>query len=318
MDIENKEKNIEELDLWDLLAKVGTVVKNSLIYLLRRSLLLFTFIIVGCAYCIFQSEGDKKYYSSTVQFRSKNVNCALIISQIDALDGLLNEGKYEEVALILQVPKEELESIKSIKGLYALDANRDKYPDYADENEYVKKSPRDTTLGKMNDYFYLRLDVYSDKIFASISKSLKEYINRNEFLKRENDFALIQQEEMLKKLKDQVALLDSFQKIEYFDKNKAQSSTGQQLYFNDQKRLYHNDYLALYRQLQEAEKEQDLYSEIITLTQDFPPLTTPENSLLFYLKKHVWKFLLFGFLVVLFWDNRKFIISNVFGKKKKV
>ena len=112
-------------------------------------------------------------------------------------------------------------------------------------------------------------------------------------------------------------MLDSFQKIEYFERNKGQGSAGQQLYINDRRQLHHNDYINLYERLQNAEKELGLYGDIITLTQDFPPLATPENSFSFYFKKYIWWFLLLGFSVAIFWDNRKFLISNMLGKKNK-
>lgn len=316
MNDNNKEKNTDELDLWDLFKRMGLAIKSFFVYLLRRSVWLVVFIVIGVIFCIYLSSKDKKYYSATVQFRSKNVNSALIISQIDALGSLLDDKKYDELVLMLQAPKDVIEEVKDIKGLYALDANRDKYPDYADINERVKTNPSDTTLGKMDDYFYLKLDVYSDKPFTSILQALRDYISKDEFLRRENEFAISQQKQLLETVKNQVALLDSFQKADYFKRDRV--SGGQQLYLIDEKgkSLYHNDYLDLYEKQQEVEKDIEFYNDVITPTQGFSPLATPENPLTFYLKKYIWRFLLLSFICVLLWDNRKFLLSNILGKKK--
>lgn len=316
MHTEDKEKDADELDLWDLFKKMWLAIKKLFVYLLRRSIWFAIFIVIGVIFCVFQSSKDKKYYSSTIQFRSNNINSALIISQINALDNLLKEQKYDKLALILQTPKDVVEEIKSIKGLYALDVDRDKHPDFADVKELVNANPRDTTLGKMNDYFYVKLDVYSDKPFTNILQGLRDYISRDEFLKRENEYAISQQKQMLATIKDQVSLLDSFQRVDYFKRDRVTAS--QQLYLIDEKGkfLYHLDYIDLYEKQQKFEKNLEFYCDVITPTQGFSPLTTPENSFTFYLKKSIWWFLLLGFVCALLWDNRKFLLSNILGKKR--
>lgn len=319
MDTENKEKNTEELDLWDLLKTIWnacySAIGKFLLYLLRKSLWIISFMVLGIAFCIFLSSTAKKYYSSTVQMRS-NVNSSLIISQIDVLNDLIKAGKYEELALALQLPVEVTKEVKSIKGLYAVDANKDGYPDYADVNEEVKKNPRDTTIKKLDEYLYLNLEVYSDVVFPNVAKTLKSYIKKNEFLGRENDIIRAQGEALLIELKKQVSLLDSFQKVEYFDKTRSGYSSQQLFMLGDKSQtLYHGDYISLYNQQLEKERELELYNEIVTIIQDFPPLSTPANPLMSYLKKYVWKFMLLGFVCAILWDNRKFILSNAFQKK---
>ena len=315
MAAEDKEKNVEELDLWELFKKIGQALKSCFVYLLRRSIWLAAFVAIGVIFCIYLSLKDKKYYSSMAMFCSKNVNSTLVISQIDALGDLFAKKKYDELVLMLQIPRDVIEEVKSIKGLYAIDADRNKYPDYADVNEQVRANPKDTTLGKMDDYFYLKLDVYSDKPFASILQALQYYINKDEFLKRENEYAIVQQKQLLATMKEQVALLDSFQKADYFKRGGI--SGGQQLYLIDEKgtRLYHSDYLLLYQKQQKLEKDLAFYTDVITPVQGLSLLTTPENSFVFYLKEHIWKFLLLGFICVLLWDYRRFLLSNMLGKK---
>lgn len=321
MNTDSQEKHTEEeLDLWVLLKKIWDVcylaVSRLLMYLLRKSRWIITFMIIGVAFCVIFSFVGKKYYSSIVQMRS-NVNSTLIIAQIDVLNDLVNVGKYGELALILQLPIEVVKEVKTIKGLYAIDVDRDGYPDYADFDERIKKNPQDTTIKKLSNYFYLSLEVYSDVIFPNVAKTLKSYIKKNEFLGREDDIIRLQKEDMLLEIKNQIALLDSFQRVEYFSKNK-QGYGAQNLFMlgdNNQK-LYHDDYIALYNRQQAFERDLELGNDIITIIQDFPPLSTPANPLTSYLKRYVWIFMVLGFICAILWDNRKFILSNMLGKKK--
>lgn len=322
MDVDGKEKNTEELDLWNLLKKIWdacySAVAKFLTYLLRKSLWIVSFTIIGIGFCVFICSVEKKYYSSTVQMRS-SVNSSLVIPQIDALDDLIKAAKHEDLALILQLPIEVVEEVKSIKGLYAIDVNDDEEPDYADINEYVKNNPQDTTVKKVSNYFYLKLDVYSDVVFPNVAKTLKEYLGKNEFLERENEIIVTQRQELLKEVKKQVAMLDSFQRVEYFEKGRQGYGSENLFMLGDKgQQLYHQDYISLYNQQLKLEKEVDLYSDdIITVIQDFPPLTSPANSFSSYLKKHLWRFIVLSIVCAIVWDNRKFLLSHMFGQKKK-
>ena len=319
---ENKEKQVEaeELDLWSLLKKIWDAcysgISKLLLYLLRKGLWIIASMVIGVGFCLYLSSTSKKYYSSTVQMRS-NVNSALIIRQIDVLNDLIKSNKREELALILQLPVGVVKEVKRIRGLYAIDANRDGYPDYADFDEKIKNNPQDTTLKKTDRYFYLNLEVYSDVIFPNIARTLKTYIGENEFVKREDDILRLQKKELLNEVKKQVALLDSFQRVEYFDKSR-QTHGSQNLFMLGDKsqQLYHTDYIALYNKQQEIEQDLELNDDIITVIQDFPPLSTPENRLTRYIKNYVWIFMLLGLASAILWDNRKFLISNIFSEKK--
>ncbi len=309
MTTENQSQNSsDELDLFYILKKaynaccsaLGSILK----FLLRKSLWLLIAAMLGAVFSYYVFSKSKKYYTSTVQLISKNVPCDLIISQIDALNGLLINRDYKSLSLMLNLPDTALKEVKSIKALYAIDANKDHLPDYADILEKVKKNPQDTSIKKMHDYFYLRLEVFSEKAFPSVASSLKSYIRRNTFLQDENALAIGQKERLLEEVKKQVTRLDSFQRTEYFEKNKT---ANQQFILNGNgdKSLYHNQYINLFSQQQGIEKDLQLYPDVITVVQDFPPLSRPENTMMSYFKSYVPAFLLLGLLCALLWTYRK-------------
>lgn len=316
----NNQQPQNEIDLIDLMKNLynfcRTNIKAFFTFLLRQSVWLVGFGILGIGFSIFLSLNSKKYYSSSVQILSNNVNCNYVIAQIDALDGLLAKEDYQQLSSLLDIPESILPDVKSIKALHAIDANKDSIPDYMDELELAKRNPRDTSIRKMNNYFYLKLEVFSEQAFAPIAKSLTQYLNKSKLLTKENTYSVLQKKLMLDEVKKQVSLLDSFQKVEYFIDSRGKTAASQQTVFMSEKdkKLYHKDILGLYKQQLRLEKELELYSNVITITQDFPPLSAPENTLGLYLKKYVWKFVLAGFLFSVLWYYRKPLSSAILRK----
>ncbi len=315
--MENKtQTNNNEIDLFSVLQSIakwiGKGISAFLKFLYRNFLWICLLVVLGGATGFLIGHFSKKYYQSSILMQSKNINCSLVIREIDALNEFFVQKKYDAIAKRLSISEKEAQLVKSISGIYAIDVNRDDYPDYADLTERYKKNPSDTAEKKMSDFFYVKMELYSKEVPELLPVSIKNFIGNNSFCQRENAFHLQQKQEKLKELKYQLSLLDSLQKTDYF-KNVNNLAKGEQLFLvGDRGRpLFHQDYMKLYEEIQELELDLGLYSnEVITIMQDMPqPSLIPQNSTIGTMLIFMGWFLGFGFLGLIIKENRKAIIA---------
>ena len=322
----NKPQATEEIDLIELFNKIGNSIKKGVMWiinrlqdfvllLIRKSIWIILFSIIGAfvGYSFFKA--TPRYYSSEMVAISNTLNNNYIVSSINLLDDLFKGANHSIAANYLEIPVEQAKKIKSIGAYYGIDVNKDGIADYIDFKKTF--NPKDTSIRRLSDFFYVKLEVYSESVFGSARDGIKKYINKNNFIIENNQVRIAQSEELIKSIELEIKKLDSLQKIQYFEIPKSQKANNTQMVVLNEKemKLYHEQILALQQQKLRLQKDITINKDPITVVQDFTPLSKAENPVTKYVINWVALFSLLGFIVSLLWQFKKAIIQLIKDKQ---
>ncbi|GAJ24112.1 unnamed protein product, partial [marine sediment metagenome] len=190
--------------------------------------------------------------------------------------------------------------------------NMDGIPDMVDDkNNYDE----DTSVTHMSSRFDVRVKTLHPQSLDKVRDGILYHINTNQFFEKNNRIRLRQLRERIDKTETELSELDSLQNYKYFEeRQKGKFSEGQMVFLNEQEtKLFHESVFELYQSKQDLDMELDIYSEIVTVLDDFTPPAQPVNSYLNIAKTWVIRFFIIGILLVLilsFWGNFKEIYKK--------
>jgi hypothetical protein len=252
---------------------------------------------IGVAVSFFFFKIFTPYYSSIM------IGRANVLGNNYVIDHVNNLGKVTDtlaLARILNIPDSSAKHIVSIGGYYGIDTDLDGIANYIDfKNAYTYNSG-DSVKKKILDVFYIQVQVTNESVFNSVNQGIITSITTNPHFVKQNDVRLQQIQGRIQEINVQLQLLDSLQKFDYFNEEKANLKTsGQLVVWNEKDRqLYHNNILSLYNDKQNLEQQLFIYDDPITVIQDFSTLSVVENPLSLYLKVWVPISLLIGLCFV--------------------
>lgn len=315
----------DEIDLLELFGKMwrgikngiswcGNLAKDFFLLLIRKSLWIAGFGIVGVIVGIIFFSTSPRYYSSEMTAISNALDNNYIISSINLLNDLFRDKNYEIASNYLEIPIREAEKIRSIAAYYGIDVNKDGVVDYVDYNGTY--NPKDTSVKRSSSFFFIKLEVYSENIFVPARDGLKKYIYKNNYILENNRIRIAQSENMISSINQEIQKLDSLQKIEYFEVPRTQkASTSQMVILNEKEiKLYHEQILGLEREKLKIQRDIAINKDPITVVQDFTPLSRAENPASKYIIKWGLLFAFLGFVTSLLWQFRKSIIKLIVEK----
>ena len=240
-------------------------------------------IFIGIAASYILNLSTKNFYSSDIILRSNTISNADMISYINKLHTLCAEKNYAELASSLSLPQEEVRYIKDIQAFWYIDLGSDQIPDYVDFTG--KHNVLDTINVRMSNRFLIRVKTSIPSNLSGIREGIFSYINKNQFFRDQNELRLKQTDALMARIDYEVHLLDSLQKVKYFEESRRlmPKEGGQMIFLQDYKtQLLHEDINKLIIQRQEIELDRIIYSELITLLSDFTPPIKPKNGTLYY------------------------------------
>ncbi|MFP4024822.1 MAG: hypothetical protein ACLFVR_09865 [Thiohalospira sp.] len=320
-----EEKRNDEIDLIEVFQKMGQGIKNLfnnflnflykvLLFLIRRAMIIGIVLILFLAYGAFKYKTSPSYYSSTLEAYSNVISSTDMINYINNINELSKEKDLQTLESKLGIDSTELKKIKSVKAYKVIDLNKDGVTDIVDFNN--KYATSDTTISETR--FVIKVEVLDQSVFPIIQNSILDYIESNTYIKELNTIRKRQIQELISKLNDEISLLDSLKKYEYFKKqNQLTPQAGQLLVMNEKEtQLYHEQIISLYREKQLLEERLEIRTDPITIIQDFSALAVTENKLITYLKANGLWGIVFGLLIALFIENRK-VIKKVFQDSRR-
>lgn len=325
-EVNNRPQPSDEIDLIQFFGRIWKSFKNAInwlidligkffILLIRKSLWIISFGIIGLivAYVLFTI--SKRFYSSNMTAISNSVDNTYIVNSINLLNNLFKEKNYQTAADYLNIDVQKVSQIKSIEAFYMLDFNKDRIPDQIDYEKTF--NPKDTSITRMNNFFVVRLEVFDEGIFENARDGIIKYINRNKFITENNEDRIRQNLALIETLKSEIKKIDSLQKVEYFELPQMQrASSNQMVVLNEKERkLYHDQKLALEKEKLKLEKELIINREPITIVQDFTPLSKAENPYSKYAIIFGLLFALLGFAFSLIWQYKKIIYNLITVKQ---
>ncbi len=317
-----RQQATDEIDLIELFNRMGGGIKrgvlwtyrlilNFLMLIFRKSLWIVAFTIIGLivAYVLYQV--SRRFYSSEMTAISNSINNTYVVNSINMLNDLFKQRNYSIAASYLNIDISRAQQIKSVEAFYTIDINKDGIPDYTDyKREY---DPKDTLVKRLNSYFVIRLKVYDEGVFAQVRDGIKSYIYKNKFVVDNNNERIRQNKILIETIENEIRKLDSLQKVEYFELPQMQrASSNQMVVLNEKDRkLYHDQKLALEREKLKLEKDLNINSEPITVVQDFTPLSKAENPYSRYAVRIGLFFAILGFISSLLWQYRLTIFKLI-------
>lgn len=320
-----KQQVTDEIDLLELFNRMGRSIRkgfawayqqilNFLMLLLRKSLWIIGFTLIGLvvAYIIYQN--TRRYYLSEMTAISNSINNTYVVGSINLLNDLFREQNFAIAANYLNIDVTKAQQIKSIKAFFTIDINKDRIPDYVDYKETY--NPKDTLVKRLDNYFVTRIEVYDETVFPEAREGLKSYIYKNKFIIDNNNERIRQNNMLIATLEAEIRRLDSLQKVEYFELPQMQrAATNQMVVLNEKDRkLYHEQKLALEREKLRLERDNIINSDPITIVQDFTPLSKAANPYSRYAYIIGILFAILGFIASLLWQYRQIIMDAIKNK----
>lgn len=315
----NQKRPNDEIDLLELFNKMGKGIKwffiniwniflKVTVFLIRKSLYLIAFIILGFLVALLQFNTSDRFYSSDMILRSNSVNNADMIAHINKLHFYGEENNKQALAQSLNLDSAEVENIVDVEAFWIIDRNRDGIPDLVDNKN---KYDQDTTVTHMSSRFDVRVKTLQPQSLDKVKGGILRHINTNLFFEKINRIRLVQLRERIAKTETELSELDSLQNYKYFEeRQKGKFSEGQMVFLSEQEtKLFHGSVFELYQSKQNLDRELDIYSEIVTVLDDFTPPAQPENSFSQIAKRWVILFFVLGLFFVVILSFRKELIS---------
>ena len=300
-------KNNDEIDLIEIFSKFANWTKaicnNFIMFFIRNFISLSIFILIGIGIALANYFITKRYYNTEMVLQTNAVSSVEMINYINTFD-------------IKSFNKNNSNVLKDIKAYYIIDINRDEQPDYVEYNNIT-----DTTITnhRMKDKVDILISVYKNSSLDSIKDKILSFINKNTYFQKVNNIRINQLNNLISKTNVELQKLDSVESINYFYKEPYEKSNEKNMIILNEKnvKLFHKDILSLYRRKQSYKKQLALYKNIVTVTQDFYPVTKVKNSLTKKLKDFLIIFFCIGLVYSIIIDQRKNLKTLIQRSKKK-
>jgi len=258
-----KEKNQEvEIDLLDLGSKtvsgIGKGIKalynhtvgafeGILLFFLRNRIQFIIVVFIGLVLSGVSYKMKKQFFhSEMIAYSSISANSEIIKS--------INSWNYAR-----EFNETDVENIKDVYASFLLDVNEDGNWDIIEGQETV--TALDTTLGsRVDGVFAVMVEVYDTALVMPVKEKLMNYVFSNEKVQRRNNERILELDRLQAKIGEQLLLLDSLQKYEYYKEDDpmimpATGGSNMLILQKKDKRLYHENIIALYKQQIELKRQ---------------------------------------------------------------
>jgi len=306
----------KELDLIDILktcacyiASFFRLIYKGLIWILRfmykNKVKLGAFLVAGFLIALFVSRKDNLAYKANT-IMTINLHDAYFFNDlISTLDSYcLNENK-SLLKNALGVSDIDAKNIIAVKSYFFIDKLIDGTPD---EIDFEKKydHPTDTTSVRMKDRLYVQVIVKDTTILKNMTQYLFHYFSNNSILNSENEIRLKQMDENINSTNNEISMLDSLRKLEYFKRNKdASINMDKTVLLNEkEKKLYHSDIFELEHRKHQMQWTKEVNNQSVTFISEFNAEAKAANRLSQSAIKYMSLMFVLGVIFSLFWNFR--------------
>ncbi|MDO9341739.1 MAG: hypothetical protein Q7T72_14620 [Bacteroidales bacterium] len=331
----NKNVRDDGIDLLDLFRRMGRTLSRwgktlgrafliTTVFLIKRWLPLGLSIALGIGVSFLLKTTSRSSYTSDLILRNNNVELVLgknnvdlelsrntmsnadMISYLNRLKTYCEEGNLTALANSISISEQKVKNILNISAFWIIDKGDDKIPDFVDYN--YNHNIYDTVNVRMQDRLDIRVRINSPQELTAVRNGIISFINRDSLFQQRNRVRLRQNNELLKRLDNDILQLDSLQKVKYFEetRNRIPQSGGQMIFIQEQKtQLVYGDIYSLYSRKQTLESERELYKGIVTVLSDFSIPSKRDNGALYYGKFYIPLFFCITVLILILVANRK-------------
>jgi hypothetical protein len=294
-----KTPGTSEIDLIDALSRLWSglskLFRRITIFLIRKSLWLMGFFLLGAGVAFLFYSLSQRHYTSTMMAQMNVLSNTYAVDYTNRLGEIRDSLGY---AKFLNIPISAAKHISSVCAFYGIDTDGDNNVDYVDVHRTFQFNSQDTIKRKVPKIFYVQVTVSEPSIFPLINKGITAALKSNPHFIERNKMRIEQLKITIAELEAQYQRLDSLSRFEYFNSERAVLRKSGQIFVLNEKeqQLYHEHLLNMRNRISLYKQELALYSEPITIIQDFPALSIVDNPLSSYMKTWVLVFLCAGII----------------------
>jgi hypothetical protein len=333
----NKNVKNDEIDLLDLFRRMGKTFSLwghalgraflvSVVFLLKRWLVLGLSIGVGIGISYILKSTSPSFYTSDMVLRNNLVQVdkqkikdeagttASMISKIGKLHSFCSENNTYALSEALKMTPEQVKNISDISPYWIIDQGKNGIPDFVDYK--FNHNVYDTVNIRMQDRLDIHVIIHSPQDLNLVRNGIIDYIENDSLYQQRERLRNMQNKELLSRIDYDIKMLDSLQKVKYFEetRNMKPEKGGQIIFMQEQKtQLVYSDIYTLYDKKQILESDRDLFKGILTVLSDFTFPTKRKNGFMYYGKTVIPFVFLFSLLILILIANRR-KIREIFSK----
>lgn len=280
---DNRNVRNDEIDLLDLLARIGktlsrwlnalgTALLIAIVFIIKRWLPLGLSILFGFGVSALLKKTSTPFYTSDIVFKNNAVATSDIIPYFNKIRSYSLAGNTNALAEALSLDLEIAKNITDITCYWLLDLNQDSIPDYTDYKGTINAADTTNFKLRMQDRFNIRVRMKASQEMISVRNGLIAYIEKDSLFRQLNRVRLNQSSELIARLDYDILQLDSLQQVKYFEETRnSKSQSGSQMIYLQapSTQLVYNDIYSLYDKKLALESELELYSGVVTVLSDF-------------------------------------------------
>ena len=313
----NKKTATEEIDLIEVFSKIKLWIESnfkklmkliilSILFTIRNGLWFILFIIIGIIIGVVNHSTTKLFYKSQMICHSQILKSSEVVNYI-------NNWNFKS-----SLSKHTQDKLKDIHATFLLDINDDGNWDVIENFGNFENLDTSIMNQRLHSDFCIELEVYDTTIISEVKQEVLKYLSLNKRASTRNNINIRQLQELIPKIKKEISELDSLKKKEYFSDSKPLNAKLNEMFLIEEKeiRLFHNDVINLIKQEQQVEKKLFLSSTPFEVITDFSTPNKEVNNRTSLIKKFIKISLLLGFFIILYFDQRKFILNIIRTNKK--
>ncbi len=305
----------KEIDLIDIIQVIFNYIRKFFLYvkdvcvwlvrfLFQAKWFLIIAVACGIAFSFYASRKSNLFYKGEVEMRFNIYDAYFYKNLTNFLNVYLKEENRASLVQTLQISPEVAANLALIDSYFFIDNSTGVLEvDYANKFETQK----DTTIRRINDRLMLVVVSRDTTIYPDLLGKIKYFFENNPTVLEENAIRLQQIDQKIGMLNNEIVLLDSLRKKEYFKKETgSQAKLDQTILLSEkERRLYHNDILGLEYTIQGLQWEKTMKSDGVRFLTPFRVDPVPVNRLSRMLIKYVPVVFILGFFIALGWKYRK-------------
>jgi hypothetical protein len=281
---------------------IGRAILISIVFLLRHWLPLGLSVLLGIGVSYLLKYTSPSLYTSDLVLRTNTIPASDLISYVNRLHFYCKEGNKKALMEAIAIPESQIKNISDISANWIdLKNNHNIY---------------DSVNVRMQDRFNIRVNINSPQELVKVRNSLIGYINSDSLFQQRNRLRIRQNDALLTRYDYDIELLDSLQKVKYFEesRNRQPQDGGQMIFLQEQKtQLVYSDIYTLFSRKQILESEKVIYRDIVTILSDFSIPALRVNGGGYYAVRIVPILFFLALLVLILIANRK-ILGEVYHK----
>lgn len=249
-----------------LFVKLGNVLVWSLRYVYQNRKYLVAAFVCAIAFTLYWARPTHRSYKMESELRINVLDAYFFNDMIANLNHMCLNDDHAGKAKALGVGQDVAKKLISSNAFYVVDKMCDGTPDEVCYDSYKA----DTTKIIMKDRLLVNLVVADTAFVDSISNGIIRYFNRNPYVCKSNSERVAQIDDQIMSVDNELLMLDSLRKYEYFKKTATEMKLNGPLIVSEKnKELYYNDILSLEKLRNEKLYARAVYSNSVNFIRDF-------------------------------------------------